>query len=100
MCNSPGTTVPNLLCSCVSSDECVAEDYMKKRGSWYLISGGCYSTSSSTKDTRSYVEGWKVDPNVNATWTYKSEDELDGCVWKMQILFWFDKNNVINTRWI
>ena len=51
---------------------------MKKSGAVFLVYGGCYSSSSSTKDTGDYVEGWKVDPTVNATWVYKSEDELDG----------------------
>ena len=51
---------------------------MKKRGSLYLISGGCYP--SSAKDTQDYVEGWKVDHTLNSTWIHKTDDELDGYV--------------------
>ncbi|XP_077979376.1 polycystin-1-like [Glandiceps talaboti] len=34
--------------------------------------------SDSEVDRKSYSEGWVYDPNVNQTWVYSSEDQLDG----------------------
>ena len=59
-------------------DDCMTENLMGKPGSWYLVAGGCYSTSSDTKDQKDYTEGWKMVPNVNATWKYGTDDVLDG----------------------
>ncbi len=48
---------------------------MVSAGADYLVQGGCVS---SQKDTGHYIEGWRVDPLVNATWVYESEGYLKG----------------------
>ena len=60
------------------ADDCMTEDTMGRPGSWYLLTGGCYSTSSDTKDKQDYIEGWQMDRDVNATWKYEPDDILDG----------------------